>query len=65
MRFHAKAREFGEQDEIALVLVRALITRGENFEAERLLAEYLLQRREKFEIPPPLRQLAIQLHCRG
>lgn len=65
MTFHTRARHLGEQDEIALILLNELITCGERLEAERLLNDYLLRRREGFEIRGPLRQLSAQLQPRS
>ena len=61
MCFHIRARKLGEQDEIVLVLVDALIARGDEIGAQNLLTEYLSLRREKFEIRGPLRQRAVRL----
>jgi len=61
MQFHMRARELGEQDEIVLVLIEALIARGDEIGAQNLLSDYLSVRREKFEIRGPLQQLAVRL----
>jgi hypothetical protein len=59
MRFHTRARNLGEQDEITLVLLHALMARGETLVAKELLSNYLLRRRERFEIPGSLRRFLV------
>ena len=61
LRFHMRARTLGEHDEIVLVLIDALIARGDEATAVNLLSEYVLRRREKFELRGALRQLADKL----
>jgi len=61
MAFHLRCRGYGEHDEIALVVLQALIARGRLFEAEELLNEYTAARRENSQTPHALRDIATQL----
>jgi hypothetical protein len=61
LTFHARACELGEQDDIVVVLLNALIARGEKVEAEMLLGNYLRRRREGMHIHGPLQQAASRM----
>ena len=61
LTFHTRAGELGEQDDIVVVLLNALIAREERVDAARLLSQYLTRRREGAQIHGALRQLAARL----
>jgi len=60
--YHYRARAFGEQDDIVIVLLRVLIANSECATAAQLWRDYLSVRREKFQPRSELRCIEEHLH---